>query len=219
MSEELPKENGLGAKPSPIRNDGNGNDAATVNPAVVNQQSRQWIPRGIRPTKKEAWIWQDRVTIWHIVDKLGTRAPRAIAIYVILTQIAGENKGVSTFPAAINRIAHMAGMSYRTAIDVLHELADEAKVITIQSVKAKNGVNNDKSIYTLLQKPHTGGVQDSQSGVCKREHASFAESKTDNTTVGGILKKENAANGLPCAGAQQPSGVSELDAIRKPWLR
>lgn len=192
--------------------------------------------RGDRPGKGGAWIWQDKWALARIVKTFGTKATNGIAVYVVLTLIFSERKAaeaaaakaekrpeesVNPFRESINVIAYKAGMHYRTAIDTLHALETEAKVIAIERVKFQKGKKDNQSLYTILQKTQSARVQDLQperNSDCKRRRASFADNQ-NKTPVGGIKTQDVASPLARALDGAQP-GEAEADSandIHKAW--
>jgi hypothetical protein len=103
-----------------------------------------------RNIKESPFCWQSKRVLRFIRDSFdeSNNVASALAVYVSLTENASDHQS-ETFDSRIRDIAARAGVSYRTANDVLHRF-ETLGIIAIR----RNAIGNTKqrapSTYTLL---------------------------------------------------------------------
>jgi hypothetical protein len=184
------------------------------NPTATNIR-----PRG-KPSGEGRFLWLSSLAVERIANQLGqTQAAYGIAIYVALCRISSREKNNPQITATVSQIAGMARLGYRKTFEVLHQLADAAKVIHIATSDSPAGAGRQPpNTYTLLasrlHNRKSPRLHNRKSPDCTGRKPSRAEIPKDTFSEGEKVRGEQkerdaASHGALALGAQAPANASD----------
>ncbi len=134
--------------------------------------------RPTKPSSEGRFVWQSSLALERITNQLGqTQAAYGVAVYVALCRLSGKQKNNPQFAATVNKIAGMARLSYRKTFDVLSDLEDRAKVISIvPGARIKGQAKQPENTFILLSLR----LHNTQPTDCTRARHSHAENPKDS---------------------------------------
>lgn len=172
--------------------------------------SEEVKPRGSKPSLEGRFIWISNLVHERINNAFGTQATHAVAIYAALCRLSQRNKeNPAVVIASVSQIAGLCRLGYRKTFDVLHGLAEQAKVISItpgQREIKEGRITQPPNIYTLLSlrlhNKQSDRLHNKQSSDCTGSTPSNADIQIDSLPKGERVIEEGQA--LPSAGAVAP---------------
>lgn len=98
----------------------------------------------------------------------------------------------------MSKIAGAARLGYRKTLETLHDLRDQAKVISIEERRNEGTKERDESVYVLLSTK----LPSRNKGVVPSRTSSYAENPKDSPKGESIEKNDNGGSALE---AQPPN--------------
>ena len=178
-------------------------------------------PRGT-PGSEGRFTWQASLALERIANELGqVQAAYGTMIYVVLTRLSSRDRNNPRVAASVSKIAGMARLGYRKTFDILHQLEDRARVISIAQQRRPGSKTQAESIYTIctLRRHNT---QSAESRINTNHSAAFAPEKgVSDCTRRRASRAENPIGKEERNGVLPDRAFSEArpaDAFRKKGL-
>jgi hypothetical protein len=114
---------------------------------MQSKQPPNEVNSGNKPSKERPWCWCEKGALEMITETFSDQAASARSVYLALCQLRSDERSDS-FKASKALIAHMAGVSYSTAANILKRF-ESLKLIHVKRNTVTGTKGHAPSTYTL----------------------------------------------------------------------